>query len=149
TRDRVFGNVQVDYALTPDLTASFTYAMDRYNENRNNQIPFSEINNANGAYGVQSLARLENNTSLNLTYNKYFENFSLRASVGVNSMYKNYSSYSASSSGGGMVIPGLFALSNISPANILYSDYKSDKAIYSVYGLASLGFRDMLYLDVT
>ena len=148
-RDRVFGNIQADYKLTPELTATFTYAMDRFNENRSNQIPFSEDRNSNGIYGVESLARLENNTSLNLTYDKYFDNFSLRASVGGNSMYQDYTSNSASSTRGGLVIPGLFALSNITPANLQYGDYKSEKAIYSVFGTASLGFQEMLYLDVT
>ncbi len=149
TRDRVFGNANVDYKLTPELTASFTYAMDQYSENRNNQIPFSESRNSNGIYGIENISRMEGNTSVNLAYDKYFNNFSLRASVGGNSMFQTYNSNTASSSRGGLVIPGLFALSNISPANIQYGDYKSEKAIYSAYGMASLGFKDLLYLDVT
>lgn len=149
TRDRVFGNLSLDYKLTPELTANFTYAMDRYNEHRTNQIPFSENRNANGIYGVENMNRMEGNTSVNLAYNKYFQDFSLRASVGGNTMYQTYNSNIAASSRGGLVIPGLFTLSNITPANLEYSNYRSEKAIYSVYGMASLGFKDMLYLDVT
>lgn len=149
TRDRVFGNAAVDYKISPELTATLTYAMDRYNEHRTNQIPFSENRNANGIYGVNNLNRMESNTSVNLAYDKYFENFSLRASIGGNSMYQNYNSNSTASSRGGLVIPGLFTLSNITPSNLQYGNYRSEKAIYSAYGMASLGFRDMLYLDVT
>jgi hypothetical protein len=45
---------------------------------------------------------------------------------------------------------GLYRLSNI-PADKLLppSNFSSEKAIYSIYGMASLGFRDMLYLDLT
>lgn len=149
TRDRVFGNAQADYKLTPDLTASLTFALDRYDEERSSQIPYSENRNSKGTYGIEGLARTESNTSLNLVYNKYFENFSLRASVGGNSMYQTYNSNSAKSTRGGLVIPGLFTLSNISPANLQYSNYRSEKSIYSAYGMASLGYNDMLYLDVT
>lgn len=149
TRDRVFGNAQMSYNLLPSLTASITYALDRFDEERSSQIPYSEDRNSRGIYGVEDLARMENNISGSLGYDKYFNNFSLRASVGGNSMYQTYSSKSVSSSRGGLVIPGLFSLSNISPANLNYDNYRSQKAIYSVYGMASLGFNDMLYLDVT
>lgn len=149
TRDRVFGNAQADYKLTPDLTASLTFALDRYDEDRSSQIPYSEDRNSRGTYGIESLARMESNTSVNLAYDKYFENFSLRASVGGNSMYQTYNSNSAKSTRGGLVIPDLYTLSNISPSNLEYGNYRSQKAIYSAYGMASLGYNDMLYLDVT
>lgn len=149
TRDRVFGNAQADYKITPELTASLTYAMDRFSEDRSSQIPYSEDRNSRGTYGIESISRLESNTSANLAYDKYFENFSFRASVGANAMHQTYRSNSASSSRGGLVIPGLFNLSNISPANIQYGNYQSEKGIYSAYGLASIGYNDMLYLDVT
>src|SRR5699024_2875147 len=133
--DRVFGNVQADYQITSDLTASVTYALDQLNEDRSNQIPYSESQNSNGIFGVQNIGQTENNFSADLTYNKYFQDFSLRASVGGNSMYQSSSIHTTASDRGGLVVPGLFTLENILPDNLEYSNYRSEKAIYSLYGM--------------
>jgi hypothetical protein len=43
----------------------------------------------------------------------------------------------------------VYNLSNIAPDNLDYSSYTYEKAIYSIYGLASIGFKNFAYLDVT
>lgn len=148
-RDRVYGNIQADYEITPELTATFSYALDRFNEERSSAIPYSENRNSRGTFGIEKLSRMEGNTSASLAYSKYFSDFSLRASVGGNSMYQYYNNTSTFSTRGGLVVPGLYNLSNINPSDLSYNNFWSEKAIYSAYGMASLGYKDMLYLDVT
>ena len=39
--------------------------------------------------------------------------------------------------------------SNIAQDNISYGSSLSEKGIYSIYALASIGYKDMVYLDLT
>jgi hypothetical protein len=70
----------------------------------------------------------------------------LNATLGGNMMDRNYKLNSGSTVGG-LLIPELYTLSN-SLTNVA-SDFKSWKRINSLYGSASLGWRSMVYLDVT
>jgi outer membrane receptor protein involved in Fe transport len=49
----------------------------------------------------------------------------------------------------GLVIPGLYTVSNIPLTNISVGSSEYERAIYSVFGLASIGFKNQLYLDLT
>jgi len=150
-RDRVFGNIKLDWQITPEINIKGRFAMDRYNEERETKIPMSYDREPNGAYGVQKIYRRENNADILATYNKGFGGFSLNASVGGNIMYK-YNTFATTASrnrGTGLIVPGLYTVSNINPLSLSYSSSWYQKAIYSVYGLASLGYKSMVYLDLT
>ena len=43
----------------------------------------------------------------------------------------------------------LYTLSNIKPQNLEYGSASYEKAVNSVYGLVNLGFKDMIFLDLT
>ncbi|GAA5224744.1 SusC/RagA family TonB-linked outer membrane protein [Membranihabitans marinus] len=146
-RDRVYGNIGLDYKLTDDLTATFTYALDRLSEERESIIPYSYGRNQQGAYGISKIARSESNASLLLTYRKYVSDFSFSASAGGNLMYQKASS--SSQEGSSLTLPGLYNVSNILPSNLEYRSSWSQKAINSVYGLASIGYKDMVYVDLS
>lgn len=148
-RDRVFGSANLDWKIAPAVSATVSYSLDRFNEQRETEIPYSYTRNPRGTYGIQKINRAEHNTSVSLDYDEDFTDFSLRASVGGNYLYRYSSSNSNSSSSGGLTIPELYTLSNIAPEDLNYGSSWSQKAIYSVYGLASVGYNDMLYLDVT
>ncbi|SMO50662.1 SusC/RagA family TonB-linked outer membrane protein [Fodinibius sediminis] len=148
-RDRVFGRAGADWKISPTVSVTASYSLDRFNEQRETEIPYSYTRNPQGTYGIQKINRTEHNTSVSLDYNQDFTNFSLRASAGGNYLYRYNSSTSNSSSSGGLTIPGLYNLSNIAPEDLDYGSSWSQKAIYSAYGLASLGYKNMLYVDVT
>jgi hypothetical protein len=74
------------------------------------------------------------------------EDFRLNANLGGNMMDRKYRLNSATTVGG-LLLPELYTVSN-SLTNVA-SDYKSWKRINSLYGSASLGWRSMLYMDVT
>ncbi|MET7256158.1 SusC/RagA family TonB-linked outer membrane protein [Dyadobacter fermentans] len=149
-RDRVFGNVKADWQITPHLSLMGRYALDTYREQRETKIGNSYTNDSRGGYGVINLSRFERNADFLLSYKRDINNFSFSVSGGGNTRYqKNMDLSTASGNGTGLVIPGLYTLSNIAPQNLRYSSYLSERAVFSAYGLANIGFKDMVYLDLT
>lgn len=149
-RDRVFGNVKADWQITPHLSLMGRYALDTYREQRETKIGNSYTNDSRGGYGVINLTRFERNADFLLSYKRDVDNFSFSVSGGGNTRYqKNMDVNTATKNGTGLVIPGLYTLSNIAPANLGFSSYLSERAVFSVYGLANVGFKDMIYLDLT
>jgi TonB-linked SusC/RagA family outer membrane protein len=149
-RDRVFGNVRADYDITPDLSFMARYSLDTYREERETKIPYSYTNDSRGAYGITNLSRLEQNVDVLATYKKRISDLNVSVSGGANTRYQNNRDVSsATKNGTGLVIPALYTLSNIAPTSLQYGSYLSEKSVNSVYGVANLGYKDMLYLDVT
>ena len=150
-RNRIYGNVSADWQILPELSLMVRYAHDQFNEERETKIAYSYRREENGAYGIIDLSRLERNTDFLLTYKKALEKFNFTVSAGGNAMYqKGTNNYAQTASGGsGLITPGVYTLENISPDNLEFGSSYWEKAIYSVYGLASIGFKDFIYLDLT
>ncbi|KAB7731526.1 SusC/RagA family TonB-linked outer membrane protein [Rudanella paleaurantiibacter] len=149
-RDRLFGNLKAEWQLTPDIKLMARYALDTYSEQRQTKIARSYTGEPNGAYGVINLKRYERNADFLATYNKRLGDLSMVISAGGNNRYSESSDISTSSlNRAGLIIPGLFTIQNIAPNNLQYSNYLFRRAIYSVYGTANFGYKDMIYLDLT
>ncbi|WP_266365809.1 SusC/RagA family TonB-linked outer membrane protein [Tellurirhabdus rosea] len=149
-RDRVFGNLKADWQISPAFSFMARYALDTYREQREMRIANSYTNDLRGAYGLIGLTNFESNADFLGTYKKEINAFSLSLSAGGNARYQNGSNVTnATKSGTGLIVPGVYTLQNILPENLDYSSYRFQRGIYSVYGLANIGFRDMIYLDLT
>ena len=149
-RNRLFGNVKADWQITPELSVLGRYALDTYGEKRETKIANSYTAEPRGAYGLINLGRYERNIDVLATYHKNIQDFSVSISAGGNSRNnKNSDISNASRNGTGLIIPGLFTLQNIAPANIQYISSFSRKVVYSAYGMANLGYKDMVFLDLT
>jgi TonB-linked SusC/RagA family outer membrane protein len=151
TRNRVYGNIIVDWEIISGLSLMARYNHEQYNEQRETKIAPSYSNEPNGFYGVNNYFRKEQNADFLFTYKKTAGDFNISASAGGNYMYQYATNHITQSKnrGSGLIIPNVFTVSNIAPDNLTYSSGFSKKAIYSLYGLASVGFRDMIYLDLT
>ncbi len=150
TRDRVFGNLRLDWTIKSDWTAMLRYATDIYWENRETKIPYSYTNEPRGAYGIVNLMNMEQNIDFLTTYSKKLAAFQFTGSLGGNLRYnRGESVQNTSKNGAGLITPGLYTLANISPLNLDFYSTISERAINSVYGLINLSYRDMVYLDVT
>ncbi|GAB4050218.1 SusC/RagA family TonB-linked outer membrane protein [Spirosoma litoris] len=151
TRNRAFGNLKADWQITPELSVMGMYALDIYNERRETKITNSYTKETHGgAYGLADIDQLERNMSFLATYKKDLKDFHFTVSAGANNRYSMNSNITNSSkSGSGLIIPNLFTLSNIAPTNLNYSSYYQQRGIQSVYGLANIGFKDKIYLDIT
>ncbi|MFC3352915.1 SusC/RagA family TonB-linked outer membrane protein [Sphingobacterium zeae] len=150
TRDRIFGNLRLDWTIKKDWTAMLRYATDIYWENRETKIPYSYTNEPRGAYGIVNLMNMEQNIDFLTTYTKKLDAFQVTGSLGGNLRYnRGKSVQNTSKDGAGLITPGLYTLANISPLNLDFYSTISERAINSVYGLINLSYRDMVYLDVT
>ncbi|GAB3704724.1 SusC/RagA family TonB-linked outer membrane protein [Spirosoma flavus] len=149
-RDRLFGNLKAEWQLTPEIKLMGRYALDTYNEQRETKIAKSYTGEPNGAYGLINLKRYERNMDFLATYTKRFNALSVVVSAGGNNRYSQSTDISNSSkNGAGLIIPGLYTIQNIAPNNLQYNNYLYKKAIYSAYATANLGYKDMIYLDLT
>ena len=150
TRDRVFGNLRLDWTIKKDWTAMLRYATDIYWENRETKIPYSYTNEPRGAYGIVNLMNMEQNIDFLTTYTTKLDAVQVTGSLGGNLRYnRGKSVQNTSKNGAGLITPGLYTLANISPLNLDFYSTISERAINSVYGLVNLSYRDMVYLDVT
>ncbi len=150
-RDRVYGNASIDWQIASDWSFMVRYNHDQFHEKREIKIAPSYSRETYGAYGIVNMYRREQNTDFLLKYKKTIEDFSVDASVGGNYMYQYAANNNAQTKnrGSGLIVPGVYSLSNISPDNLIYGSAWYQKAIYSVYGLASFGYKDAIYLDLT
>ncbi len=48
-----------------------------------------------------------------------------------------------------LVTPGLYTIANGAPGTIIYNSEWTRKLLYGVYGSASIGFRNVAFLDLT
>ncbi|MCH7415261.1 SusC/RagA family TonB-linked outer membrane protein [Belliella sp. R4-6] len=149
-RDRIFGNVKLDYKFNEQLFSHLRLTMDTYTENRETKIPWSYTRERKGAFHLQDIGRTETNIEFLTTYSKQINDFNLSISGGGNIMRQMYSeNYMGSARNAGLIVPGLYRVNNIPNAGLQYNNFSSEKSIYSVFGIASMGFKDQLYLDLT
>lgn len=149
-RDRLYGNIRADWQLSPSFSLMARYALDTYDEKREMRIAESYTDDPGGAYGIIDLKNFESNADFLLTYKKEWNDFSLSASAGGNTRYQKASNVTnATKDGTGLIVPGVFTIQNILPENLNYSSYLSEKGVNSLYGLLNLGYKEMIFLDIT
>ncbi|MDH3649854.1 MAG: SusC/RagA family TonB-linked outer membrane protein, partial [Saprospiraceae bacterium] len=151
SRDRLYGNIKLNYQITSEISVFIRHAIDQFNENRETKIPFSYTRQPNGGYWLTDLSHLEENTDFLATYSKVLGNFDFRISTGGNYMKRKNTNNSIGSTNRrvGLTVPGIFNVTNINRDNLGVSNNLFRKSIYSLYGLASIGFNHLLYLDLT
>jgi hypothetical protein len=139
------------WEITTELRLMGRMTLNKSDEVRETKIaPGYTKEPNNGAYGIVTGNNLERNMDVLATYENQWGDFSVTASAGGNLLYAKSSSVSNSSkSGSGLVVPNLFTVNNISSGALNYSNYRSQKAINSVYAMANLGWADIIYLDLT
>lgn len=151
-RDRIYGNVSLKYDVSEDFSFLARYSLDRSTESRETKIPFSYTRMERGGYYVTDLLSQESNADFLASYKKDLGKLDFNASVGGNIMSRFGTSTYVGVGGNrnnGLVVPGIFNINNIPADNRGVGSGFSEKTIYSLYGLASFGYDDQLYLDLT
>ncbi|QCE40726.1 SusC/RagA family TonB-linked outer membrane protein [Psychroserpens sp. NJDZ02] len=145
-RDRVFGNVAFKHQFTDAFSLQFRTGMDYSSEKRELKRSYSSNRFKNGAYAEHDVFFREINTDFLLNYNKIFGDFKVDISAGGNRLDQKASTKQAQTVN--LAQPGIFSLNNAaSPIEVFQFDSK--KRINSFYGIAKLGYKDFLYLDIT
>ncbi len=150
-RQRLYGNLKLDWQITPEINVFARYSQDGYNEKRETKIPYSYQKEKKGGYGLINISRIERNADFLATYAKVTDSWSFNVSGGGNirQTYGENTTNASKNRGSGLIVPGIYTLSNIANDNIIYRHSTSEKIVYSAYALASVGYKDMIYLDVT
>ncbi|WP_276166395.1 SusC/RagA family TonB-linked outer membrane protein [Zobellia alginiliquefaciens] len=148
---RGFGNIKLDWQITPEFSAMGRASYSSVNNKEEILRPWSYQGFGDtqpfGSYYISTGLTREANFEALFSYTKQLGDFHLSTSVGGNILKSKGESLDAG--GDNLVLPGLFTLSNVARAGLLYASSVSEKAIYSAYGLLSLSYKDIAFLDVT
>ena len=145
-RDRVFGNIAITHKFTDHLNLQVRTGMDYSSEKRILKRAYSSNRFQNGAYAEHDVFYREVNTDFLLNYNNSFGDFKLDLSIGGNRL--NQTGSTKQSQTVSLAQPGIFNLNNAaSPIEVF--QFESKKRINSFYGIAKLGYKDFLFLDIT
>ena len=151
-RDRIFGNIALKYQFTDWLYLQARIAQDFYIRNQDYNIPngYAPIAKApvgyvNGSYTQDVRQNTERNLDFILGANKTFGKIGVDITLGGNARYarNDYNSVTVQD----FVTPGLYTVANGRIKNPIYQ--LAEKKINSVFGAATLSYKDYLFLNVT
>ncbi len=145
--NQLVGNIFANIQLAPKLSLMLRTSLNTYHQDREQRRPYSINRYARGFFKTQDIWKQEVNSDFLLTYEgEISEDLSFSVSGGGNAMDYKYRRTDASVDG--LVVPNVYKLAN-GINNPIVNTYDRNKKINSFYGLASLGFKDMIFLDVT
>jgi TonB-linked SusC/RagA family outer membrane protein len=150
-RDRVFGNIALTFDIYEGLTLDVRSGVDLSYEFRTQRKPYYTTDWPKGYYREQSFMQYELNNDVLLRYvnNKLVgDRLGLNVAVGANAMRNRY--YQSRITLSELDVEGVYNSQNVpSGVNPTPYNYRSQKAVNSVYGFASLSWDDTYFLDIT
>ena len=150
SRYRTFGNVMANYKVFKGFEIVGRVTADSYDELiEQRQAVGSTTNDGFPFYTRYNHTYREFNYDLFANVNKSLgENFSLRGVAGVN-LRRQYNSSINATTNGGLVIGGLYSLSNsVSPINAP-TESVTQVGVDGVFASATLGYRERIFLDLS
>ncbi|TGE19244.1 SusC/RagA family TonB-linked outer membrane protein [Hymenobacter elongatus] len=161
-RDRLIGNLTLNYALTDWLNITARTTNDVYNQLNQRRVGAETRDNAiQDDYTEERIYVLERNTEFLATVNRNLtEDFNIDGLIGVNRRdnRQNRSQVAAPE----LAVPGLFSLGNAGSPLVTGNNFGSSNdnntgilnpvqksRINSVYGSARLGYKNFAFLGVT
>ncbi|HZH97145.1 MAG TPA: TonB-dependent receptor plug domain-containing protein, partial [Flavisolibacter sp.] len=145
--NNIVGNLSATYQVSKKFDLLVRSAISLTDEDRQQRRPFSTANYIKGFYKEQNISDYEINTDALFSYHDKISNdITINASAGGNTRTNKYNRVDAYIDG--LVIPGVFKLSNGSGLPV-HTTIDRNKVVNSVYGLASLGFKNKYFIDVT
>ncbi|MCK6693405.1 MAG: TonB-dependent receptor [Thermoanaerobaculia bacterium] len=145
-RDRVFGNVGLNWKINNWLTLSGRVLQDYYNEFRDERIVVGSVSPSK--YSLDQYTVGETNTDLILRADRNLgEHLSLSAFVGGNKLWRKVNRH-VGVTRGGLSVPGIYTLQN-SVERPFVQTTVTEKQIESLFGGASFGWNSTIFLDLT
>jgi len=147
--DRVLGMASLKYEFTEGLSLMFRTSFDKKIERWEDKAHNGTYYLVGGYYGLSSRDAVEINNEMLLNYNTMFgDMISLDVSAGGNMLMSSWSIlHSSTGIYPGLLKPNLFALTNTS--QIFGNQNGAEKQVHSLYGFATIGFKNFLFLDIT
>jgi TonB-linked SusC/RagA family outer membrane protein len=145
SRDRLFGDVNLSYQLMPGLKLSAFLRSDMYTQNVSHKEALGS--RLDEGYSVGKYQSKEFNYEFLGQYTKRSGDVSLNVNVGANKYTVNFTSVSGNTVGG-LVSPAFYSLAGSKDRPVI-SSFIRKKEIRSVYGMASVGYKDIYFLDAS
>lgn len=150
-RDRVFGNVKVNYKLTDWLSVFVRTGVDYFTEGqtRIQAKGMLSSSNANGFYQEYKETNFEANTDFLVSAHRDINtDFTVNASFGGNRRDQKFEQMAATANE--LELPGVYNLSNVkSGIAPIMANFKNQKRVNSLYGSFNLSYKNYLFLDVS
>ncbi|EON76453.1 TonB-dependent receptor [Lunatimonas lonarensis] len=145
TRDRFFGNFNLNYKIMDGLSFNFRAMRDGFTFRSREGIPQGGITQSRYREEVRTFA--ETNLEATLLYDKRLnDKFSLNAMLGGNLM-NQLNTRNTINTVGGLALDGFFNIANsVNAAQVITNE--QERAINSVFATTSVGFMDMVYVDL-
>ena len=146
-RVQAMTKIQVAYEFAKNLRFTGRYLRSQLNQRAVNQRPWDTVDSKKGNYDIQNSGFREQNWEGLFSYNTTFGDFDLQANAGGNLRYNYRENIHNSTTN--LVIPGLYTISNGGPGSVIYTNFLSKKKVNSLFGQTSIGYKNMVYLDLT
>ena len=146
SRDRFFGNFNLNYKIIDGLSFNVRAMRDGFTFRSREGIPQGGITQSRYSETVRTFA--ETNLEAKLLYDKRLsEKFSFNAMLGGNLMSQSNTANNINTVGG-LALDGFFNIANsVGAAQVITNE--QERAINSVFATTSVGFMDMLYVDLS
>ncbi len=147
TRNRVIGMGSLRYQFSDHLSLMIRSSFDQVFEDQtyiqyNDTYTIADAGNVN----LDDRRAVETNNDFLINYNRSLgSSFSIDVSAGGNLLYQENSTLNTRTNR--LLKPNLFVITNTSQINSNQGGW--EKKVHSLYGFASIGYKDYLYLDIT
>ncbi|GAB2965916.1 SusC/RagA family TonB-linked outer membrane protein [Hymenobacter coalescens] len=150
SRNRYFGNVAATYKVTDWFDILGRITLDTYDEiQEERQAITSTSASESPFYKRYNRTSLEANYDLIGNFNKQItDQISFKGLIGSNIRRQEFNSIRSSTSGG-LAVPNLFSLDNSLLPLIPPTESQVRIGVDGIFASATLGYRDLLYLDLT
>ncbi len=148
-RDLLNGFVSASYQFNPALKLSLRSGLDSYLDRYTSRNPISARNawSYYGYFADDKYTGYSINNDLILSFDKSFGDFRVEA-LGGGTMFFTKDDYFSANTQGGLSVPGFYSLkASINPIEWRTSIQK--RQVNSLFGRASVTWRNMLYVDIT
>jgi len=146
-KGRVFGNVSLNYKITDKLNLMVRTGLDTYNELRDRKRAFSTQRFPRGHYREDNIYFNERNSDFLLSYSENGRGtWTYNVALGGNLMSQENRFQQVVAPE--LLIPGIYNLTNTAVA-LQIDQFNSKKKINSLYGFGQIGFKNILFLDIT
>jgi len=151
----IYAYLRLNYKISKDLNLSLRSQVSTWNQQRTEQVPSSANLNAYtswykfgwyGDYREDDRKLFENNTDLQLNYNKTFGKFIFTGLLGANSRSFTYDSFYGTTRA--LAIPNVYGLSNSLQPALTYN-WNSKMQVYSGYYSFDIAYDKYLNINTT
>ena len=145
-RNRINGHVTMTYKVSDWLDVMGRATIDTYSQIQEERIAVGSVDVSEYSKGLNRFQN--NNYDLFVNFDKDFldDKLNVRGTLGANVVRTKMNNLSARTTGG-LVVPGLYALSNSKELSSAPAEYEASFGRNSFFGNVSLGYDNFLYLE--